>query len=46
MSKTKYNRITSELHNVKFYLSRLQDAIIDYEMFLKKKRKKLTNKTK
>jgi hypothetical protein len=46
MSKTKYNRITSELHNVKFYLSRLQDAIIDYEMYLKKKRKKLINKNK
>jgi len=46
MSKAKYNRITSELHNVKFYLTRLQDAIIDYEIYLKKKHKKLTNKNK
>ena len=46
MSKAKYNRIFDELHNVKFYLSRLNDAIIDYEMYLKKNRKKLTNKNK
>jgi len=46
MSKVKKNRIFDELHNVKFYLSRLNDAIIDYEEYLKKKRKKLTNKNK
>jgi hypothetical protein len=48
MSKVKKNRIFDELHNVKFYLLRLNDAIIDYEEYLKKKRKrkKLTNKNK
>lgn len=46
MSKVKKNRIFDELHNVKIYLSRLNDAIIDYEVYLKKKRKKLPNKNK
>jgi hypothetical protein len=46
MEKAKYNRIFDELRNVKFYLIRLNDAIIDYQEYLKKNRKKLTNKNK
>ena len=46
MSKVKFNRIIRELQNVKFYQSRLEDAVTDYMESFKKKRKKLTNKNK